>query len=100
MRGNRDKVSTIRQLLAEGQYQIDPHATAEALMRRIGMWPLEFDAGLAADGPGPTTAPKPEPQSECSYPDRFWLLSRNSMPAGPSATEPIRVRPAFAAGEV
>jgi hypothetical protein len=97
MRGNRDKVSTIRQLLAEGQYQIDPHATAEALMRRIGMWPLEFDA-LAADCSGP--ASNPEPQSECSYPDRFWLLSRNSMPAGPSATEPIRVRPAFAAGEV
>lgn len=100
MRDNFDKVSAIRRLLAEGQYQIDPRATAEALMRRIGMWPLEFDAGLAADGPGPTNPATPEPQSECSYPDRFWLLPRNSMPAGPSVTEPIRVRPAFAAGEV
>lgn len=100
MNGNRDKVPEIKHMLETGQYRINPHATAEALMRRIGMWPLEFDANPSASMPGAARAPDPESQSECSYPDRFRLLSRNSIPAGPSVTEPIRVRPAFAAGEV
>ena len=100
MTGNRDKVPAIKQMLAEGRYRIDPHATAEAMMRRIGMWPLEFDPSPAAPPREPVRAAASGPQSECSYPERFRLLSRNSTPMGPSITEPIRVRPALAAGEI
>jgi hypothetical protein len=97
MTANRDKVPAIKALLEKGQYRIDPHATAEALMRRIGMWPLEFEATRESSM---REAGESEPQNECSYPERFRLLPRNSTPAGPSVTEPIRVRPAFVAGEV
>lgn len=94
-----DKVSEIKQLVADGQYRVDPHATAEALMRRIGLWPFDLPSPAAPRrrAAGDVAA---ERQRECSYPDRFRLLSRNSTPVGPSITEPIRVRPAFAASEV
>jgi hypothetical protein len=100
MTGNRDKVPAIKALLEKGQYRIDPHATAEALMRRLGMWPFEFEATRESSMREAAPAVEAGRQNECSYPERFRMLPRNPTPAGPSITEPIRVRPVFAAGEV
>jgi len=106
MTARHDRVPSIRRMIERGQYRVDPYATADAIIDRMCTWPFDdldpsavavvVDPSAVAPG-GPRKA---APQKECSYPDSFRSLSRNSTPAGPSITEPTRVRPVFAASEV
>jgi Anti-sigma-28 factor, FlgM len=57
--------NTLRDQIRNGEYQVDPTAVADALLRRL--------------------------QNECSYPASGPSASVNTTPAGPSATEPIQV---------
>lgn len=81
-----DRVLRIKQLLELGQYRIDPYAIADAIIR----W-----AGLAHEIPPPPVAQNKwsKPASEPSAPAKLTSAS-------PSTTDPIQVRPAFAAGEL
>ena len=81
-----ERVVRIRQLLDRGQYRIDPYAIADAIMR----W-----AGLAPELERPPFA-----QNECSKPASGPSAPANTTSAGPSTTDPIQVRAAFAGGEL
>lgn len=82
-----ERVLRIKQLLEAGQYSIDPYAIADAIIR----W-----AGLAQEVPMPPR----EPQNVCSKPSNGSSAPTKMVAAGPSTTEPIQVRPAFAGGEL
>ena len=81
-----DKVLRIKQLHERGQYRIDPYVIADAIIR----W-----AGLAHELP-----PPPVPQKEWSKPDSGPSAPKKLSSAPPATTDPIQVRPAFAAGEL
>lgn len=101
MKSNQEKLPAIKRLLETGQYRVDPYATADAILRRMQTWP-------ALDLPWPVADEEPDtaawseldlPQRQCSYPDSFRVLPLKVISPRPSATEPIHVRPAVAAGE-
>jgi Anti-sigma-28 factor, FlgM len=81
-----DKVLTIKQLLERGQYRVDPYAIADAIIR----W-----AGLTHEVP-----PPPASQKEWSKPANGPSAPKKLSSAAPAKTDPIQVRPAFAAGEL
>lgn len=82
-----DRVGDLRDRIARGEYEVDPHAVAEAIVRRLRDRALAR-AALGLDAP---TELEP-PQKECSYPDRGSSRSTNVTPGGPAATRPIQVR--------
>lgn len=82
----REQISRLRELLERGQYRIDAYAIADAMIRWAGLGP---ELGLA-----------PFDQKQCSKPDNGPSAPAKTAPTGPSATDPIQVRPAFAAGEL
>lgn len=78
MKGESNKVRTIKQLLEKGQYRIDPHVIADAIIN----WPRMPQA------PAPTV---PEPvQKSCSNPYSPSSPSVKTIPGGPSTTDPMR----------
>ena len=81
-----DKVVRIKQLLELGQYRLDPYTIADALIR----W-----ARLTQE-----LRQRPVPQNEWSKPASGHSAPANLSSAAPSTTDPIQVRPAFAAGEL
>jgi hypothetical protein len=83
------RVAEIRRLVELGQYRIDPHAVAEAMIR----W-AERDIDTVA---GREFGARP--QNECSYPASSPAASLKVTPAGPSTTAPIHVRAALALGQ-
>lgn len=82
-----EKVLRIKQLLETGQYRIDPYVIADAIIH----W-----AGLAHEIPMPARGG----QNSCSKPVNGSSVPAKTASAGPSSTEPIQVRPAFAGGEL
>jgi len=72
----------LRAQIARGDYHVDPHAVADAILRRVR---------------APETAePRPD-QNECSYPTSPPSTSAKTKPGGPSMTRPIQLSPVFAA---
>jgi hypothetical protein len=72
--------SMLRAQIAQGDYRIDPHAVADAILRRVRM--VGFDETRID-------------QNECSYPVRPLPPSPKDTPGGPSMTRPIHVSPVF-----
>lgn len=81
-----EKILRLRELLDRGQYRIDPYAIADAIIRWAGLGP---ELGLS-----------PYAQMECSKPASGPSVPAKQAAAGPSTTDPIHVRPAFAGGEL
>lgn len=74
------RLSMLSAQIARGEYRVDPHAIADAILRRVFV------------------APEAQPgQSECSYPASSPSASTKTTPAGPSMTQPTQARPLFAA---
>lgn len=76
------RVMKLRAQIAKGDYRVDPHAVADAILRRVRM----LGADEARSG-----------QNECSYPTSPPSTSAKTKPGGPSMTRPIHVSPMFAA---
>lgn len=70
--------SMLRAQIAQGEYTVDPHAIADAILRRVRM--VETDGGRAA-------------QNVCSYPASVPSTSPKTTPGGPSMTHPTHVNP-------
>ena len=72
---------TIKKLVQDDRYRIDPYAVADAILRRV-MGPerggMPFDA-----------------QSSCSKPDNSSSASTKQTPGSPCTTDPIQVKPAL-----
>jgi Anti-sigma-28 factor, FlgM len=81
-----NKVSEIKQLVARGEYRIEPHQIADAMIR----W-AEFELD-----PTVRRSRRERPQNECSKPDSSSSASVKMAAGGPSTTEPIHVRAASA----
>jgi hypothetical protein len=93
MQGNEDKLAAIKQRVDRGEYRIDAHLIAEAIIRRMMMWPPSElpDAGGAERGRERATEDDADDsaQSECSYPESFRVLSRKTASGAPATTRPI-----------
>jgi|GEM_PF-5691843 len=89
MLAETDRVKEIRRLVALGQYRIDPHAVAEAMIR----WAERETGALAGRKFGA------RPQNECSYPASSPSASVNVTPGGPSTTAPIQLSDALPLGQ-
>lgn len=75
-----EKMAGIKEQLERGDYNVDPGAVADAILRRIGFL-------------GAAPEPSRGPQKECSYPDSSFPEGPKLTPASPRRTEPIHVRP-------
>jgi hypothetical protein len=61
--------AVLKQQIEKGEYQVDPSAVADAMLRRLRAFA----------------------QSACSYPTSGSSASTNATPGGPSMTDPIQV---------
>jgi hypothetical protein len=85
-----DKMGELKQQIEAGEYLVDPTAVADAIVRRLR------DAATGHTGvvrrKDRTERLRGNGQSSCSYPTSSPEPSANTTPAGPSTTEPIKVR--------
>ena len=72
---------TIKKLVQDDRYRIDPYAVADAILRRVRMG----EAGGMLFGA----------QNWCSNPDSSESASTKQTPGSPSTTDPIQIRPAL-----
>ena len=72
------RLSMLSAQIAQGEYRIDPHAIADAILRLVRL--DAFDDAL----PG---------QKECSYPASLPSTPPKAKPGGPSMTQPIQANP-------
>lgn len=85
MTGDIYKMDSIKTQVETGQYRVEPHAIADAI---IG-WFATRQRALSR-GPGP--------QNECSKPDNGSSASVNTTPGGPSTADPIQSKSRFDGG--
>jgi hypothetical protein len=78
---SEQRVADIKQRIERGEYRVDPHAVADAILQRVR------DRAAASN----VRAPNKEPQNKCSYPDRDPETSLKVTPWGPSFTRPTHV---------
>ena len=85
-----DRMGEIKQQIEAGEYLVDPTAVADAIVRRLRD---------AAGGHNVVVRRSDRPerrrgngQNACSYPPSSTEPSVKTMPAGPSTTEPMKVR--------
>lgn len=82
------KIAEIKRLVELGQYQVDPYAIADAMMR----WAeREFEVDRRGG--------RSRPQNTCSKPASSRPTSVKVTPACPSATTPIQVTGAWMVGQ-
>lgn len=74
------RLSMLSAQIARGEYSVDPHLVADAILRRVFV-----------------VAEAQPDQSECSYPASSPSASAKTTPAGPSTMEPTQARPLFVA---
>lgn len=93
------KLTDLKERLDSGEYAVDPHAVAEAILRRSreiallraqfaesGSGPRHPRGGSGSRGPGSF-----EPHDACSYPTNRLVASRKLTPGAPWMTRPIQV---------
>lgn len=83
------KVTEIKRQIESGQYQVDPYAVADAMIR----W-----CQLEVESAG-RRVPRARAQNECSNPERSPAASVKTTPEGPSTTAPIQLREAVVVGQ-
>lgn len=82
MAEDRSKMLAIKDQVQEGNYKVDSHLVADAIIRRMqGIGGVSLLLGA---------------QNSCSNPARSSSVSRNTAPGSPATTDPIQVSPSFA----
>jgi hypothetical protein len=69
------RLGDLKQRIERGEYEIDPHTIADAIVDRLRAYAALVD----------------EYQNECSKPESSPSASVKTTPAGPRATRPIHV---------
>jgi hypothetical protein len=88
MTGDLYNLRSIKSQVQQGEYRVDPLATADAMIRWFS---TPADRRRGARGPyHPGGA-----QNECSNPESGPSASTNATPGAPSTTDPIQVKPLF-----
>jgi hypothetical protein len=85
MTGDIYKMDSIKTQVETGQYRVDPHAIADAIIGWFSAPQRRPRRGRGA-------------QNECSKPDNGSSASVNATPGGPSTTDPIQAKPLFGGG--
>lgn len=85
MTGDIYKMHSLKTQVETGQYRVDPHTIADAIIGWFAAWPRGFSRDLDA-------------QKECSKPDSGSSVSVNSTPGAPSTTDPIQAKQLFEGG--
>ena len=85
-----DKMGELKQQIEAGEYRVDPTAVADAIVRRLR-------EPATRRSPAVRRSDRPERrrgngQTACSYPPSSTGPSVKTPPAGPSTTEPMKVR--------
>jgi hypothetical protein len=80
--GRRQMVIDIQQRVRRGEYEVDPAAVADALLRRAALRRRARCAALS--------------QSSCSYPESGPSASEKPTSEGPSSTRPTQASSAWA----
>ena len=80
MRENQH-MRTLKELVQDDRYRVDPYVVADAILRRMGM----RNETRALD----------RAQNECSKPASSPSVSTKQTPGSPSTTDPIQVNPAL-----
>lgn len=70
--------AALKEQIEKGEYQVDPAAVADAMLRRLRVRREARECKPA--------------QNECSYPESSPSASVNTTPGGPSTIDPIHVR--------
>jgi len=83
-----NKVTEIKRQLESGQYQVDPYAIADAMIR----W---AEQDLESTG---RRVPRARTQNACSKPERSRGASVKTAAGAPSRTVPTRLRAAILLG--
>ena len=85
-----DKMGELKHQIEAGEYRVDPTAVADAIVRRLR------DAATGHTGVvrrnDRAERRRGNGQNACSYPTSSPAPSVNTTPAGPSTTEPMKVR--------
>lgn len=81
MQGPANNALAIKERLERGQYVIDPHAIADAILGRSRCRGVTLAFGE-----------RPQPSS-CSNPRSSRPASTNETPGGPSTIDPIQLTP-------
>ncbi len=82
MPGDIYKMHSIKTQVERGQYRVDPHTIADAIIGWFATRPRRPGRDLDA-------------QNECSNPDSRSPESVNTTPGAPSTTDPIQAKPLF-----
>jgi hypothetical protein len=88
----QNKLSQIKEMIKRGEYQVDPRAVAEALLRRLYEDPAALDDLRSAKKL--SRCAQPSRQRRCSKPDSSPEASVKVTAGSPSRTRPTHVIPA------
>jgi hypothetical protein len=85
-----DKMGELKQQIEAGEYLVDPTAVADAIVRRLRDAATGHTGAVRRNDRAERL--RGNGQNACSYPNSSSEPSVNTTPAGPSTTEPIKVR--------
>jgi len=74
------RLADLKERIEKGEYQVDPSAVADAILRRL------------RERLGQAPAAEAQSKNECSYPESPLSPSEKVTPGGPSTTDPTQVR--------
>jgi hypothetical protein len=85
-----DKMGELKQQIEAGEYRVDPSAVADAIVRRLRDGATGHTGVVRRNDRAERR--RGNGQNACSYPTSSSGPSVNTTPAGPSTTEPMKVR--------
>jgi hypothetical protein len=85
-----EKMGELKQQIEAGEYRVDPTAVADAIVRRLRDSATGHTGVVRRNDRADRR--RGNGQNACSYPTSPPAPSVNTMPAGPSTTEPMKVR--------
>jgi len=91
MEEDPEKVAQMREQIKQGEYQVEPTAVADAILRHLHGLAVARDEHVAPDERA--SARRHQAQMECSYPERAAVAPRKTTPGSPSTTRPTTVKP-------
>lgn len=86
-----EKVADMRDQIRQGDYQVEPQAVADAILRHLHELALARQEHVGTDERAWLRAR--DLHTECSYPESEPVASGNTTPGVPATTRPMTVKP-------
>ncbi len=91
MEADPEKVADMRDRIEQGEYQVEPQAVADAILRHLNELALARQEHVGSSERAWQRAW--DVQTECSYPESEPRASGKTTPGGPATTRPTTVKP-------